>query len=309
MNLSKFMESYVNHPVVFVGAGFSRRYLVGTYSWSELLKKIVYEMKGSHDFYFDAAGRNANSLGEIDLPKVASEIETEFNRLLEADRNGKFKRINDKYYEYAASGNYSASRMKIFISELVDLHQINDGDKYATEMELFAKASRNIGSVITTNYDRFIETLIGFNPIIGNDILLSTPYGSVYKIHGCVSHPESIVISDSDYERFKEEVINNLDKDFTYNVFNCSIMKIDKAVFIKRTNLLIIEGSYSLHPYFGKYYDLSVFLDIDTEKQIERIRNRDGETMLKNFIDKWIKYETLYHDFYKIKSLVDIYVK
>lgn len=55
-------------------------------------------MKGSHDFYFDAAGRNANSLGEIDLPKVASEIETEFNRLLEADRNGKFKRINDKYY-------------------------------------------------------------------------------------------------------------------------------------------------------------------------------------------------------------------
>ncbi|MCP6744893.1 SIR2 family protein, partial [Klebsiella pneumoniae] len=82
----------------------------------------------------------------------------------------------------------------------------NDGDKYATEMELFAKASRNIGSVITTNYDRFIETLIGFNPIIGNDILLSNPYGSVYKIHGCVSHPESIVISDSDYERFK---INN----------------------------------------------------------------------------------------------------
>lgn len=163
-------------------------------------------MKGSHDFYFDSAGRNANSLGEIDLPKVASEIETEFNRLLEADRNGKFKRINDKYYEYAASGNYSASRMKIFISELVDLHQINDDDKYATEMELFAKASRNIGSVITTNYDRFIETLIGFNPIIGNDILLSNPYGSVYKIHGCVSHPESIVISDSDYERFK---INN----------------------------------------------------------------------------------------------------
>lgn len=43
MNISEFMESYVNHPVVFVGAGFSRRYLVGTYSWSELLKKIVYE--------------------------------------------------------------------------------------------------------------------------------------------------------------------------------------------------------------------------------------------------------------------------
>lgn len=206
MKLNEFMGSYVNHPVVFVGAGFSRRFLVGTFSWVDLLKKIVFEMKGSYDFYFDSAGRNANSLGEVDLPKVASEIEQEFNRLLEADRNGKFKSINDKYYGFASAGNYSASRIKIFISELVDIHNTNEGEKYIDEMELFAKASRNIGSVITTNYDRFIETLIGFNPIIGNDILLSNPYGSVYKIHGCVSHPESIIITDADYDKFR---VNN----------------------------------------------------------------------------------------------------
>ncbi|WP_171842340.1 SIR2 family protein, partial [Klebsiella variicola] len=90
-----------------------------------------------------------------------------------------------------------------FISDLVDIHDTNKDEKYDKEMELFAKASRNIGSVITTNYDRFIETLIGFNPIIGNDILLSNPYGSVYKIHGCVTQPESVVITDADYERFK----------------------------------------------------------------------------------------------------------
>ena len=112
-----------------------------------------------------------------------------------------------------------------------------------------------------------------------------------------------------DYERFKEEVVNNLDNDFTYNVFNCSIMKVDKEVFVKKTNLLIIEGSYSLHPYFGKYYDLSIFLDIDKNDQINRIRNRDGEFMLKKFVDKWIKYETNYHEFYHIKSIADIYIK
>ena len=109
-----------------------------------------------------------------------------------------------------------------------------------------------------------------------------------------------------DYERFKEEVVNNLDNDFTYNVFNCSIMKVDKEVFVKKTNLLIIEGSYSLHPYFGKYYDLSIFLDIDKDEQINRIRKRDGEFMLKKFVDKWIKYETNYHEFYHIKSIADI---
>mgnify|MGYP003308840518 FL=1 len=112
-----------------------------------------------------------------------------------------------------------------------------------------------------------------------------------------------------DYERFKEEVINNLDNDFTYNAFNCSIMKVDKEVFVKKTNLLIIEGSYSLHPYFGKYYDLSIFLDIDKDEQIDRIRNRDGEKLLKMFIEKWIKYETNYHDYYNIKTTADIYVK
>jgi uridine kinase len=112
-----------------------------------------------------------------------------------------------------------------------------------------------------------------------------------------------------DYERFKEEVVNNLDNDFTYNAFNCSIMKVDKEVFVKKTNLLIIEGSYSLHPYFGKYYDLSIFLDIDKDEQIDRIRNRDGEKLLKMFIEKWIKYETNYHDYYHIKTTADIYVK
>ena len=112
-----------------------------------------------------------------------------------------------------------------------------------------------------------------------------------------------------DYERFKEEVVNNLDSDFTYNAFNCSIMKVDKEVFVKKTNLLIIEGSYSLHPYFGKYYDLSIFLDIDKDEQIDRIRNRDGEKLLKMFIEKWIKYETNYHDYYNIKTTADIYVK
>lgn len=112
-----------------------------------------------------------------------------------------------------------------------------------------------------------------------------------------------------DYERFKEEVVNNLDNDFTYNAFNCSIMKVDKEVFVKKTKLLIIEGSYSLHPYFGKYYDLSIFLDIDKDEQIERIRNRDGEKLLKMFIEKWIKYETNYHDYYNIKTTADIYVK
>ncbi|WP_425437518.1 SIR2 family NAD-dependent protein deacylase [Neisseria iguanae] len=38
---------------------------------------------------------------------------------------------------------------------------------------------------------------------MGNDILLSNPYGSVYKIHGCVSRPEKIILTEDDYNNFK----------------------------------------------------------------------------------------------------------
>jgi uridine kinase len=111
------------------------------------------------------------------------------------------------------------------------------------------------------------------------------------------------------YERFKEEVINNLGNIFSYNVYNCSKCSIDSKKTINNRKLIIVEGSYSLHPYFGKYYDLSIFLDIDKDEQIDRIRNRDGEKLLKMFIEKWIKYETNYHDYYNVKTTADIYVK
>jgi uridine kinase len=110
-----------------------------------------------------------------------------------------------------------------------------------------------------------------------------------------------------DYERFKEEVIDKLGSSFSYHVFDCSVMALNGVSYINNNRLTIIEGSYSLHPYFGKYYDLSIFLDIDYEEQIRRIKKRNGEEMLKMFTSKWIKYETLYHDEFNIKNIVDIY--
>ncbi len=112
-----------------------------------------------------------------------------------------------------------------------------------------------------------------------------------------------------DYERFKESVINKLGSSFSYDVFDCSIMKINGKVTINKSKLIIIEGSYSMHPYFGKYYELSIFLDVDTEEQINRIRKRNGEKLLEMFVNKWIKYEECYHDYYNVKSLADIYLK
>ncbi|MBQ7921624.1 MAG: hypothetical protein IJ325_03485 [Clostridia bacterium] len=97
-------------------------------------------------------------------------------------------------------------------------------------------------------------------------------------------------------ERFLEEVIPNLQRgSFAYRVFQCSTFTYaDKPRVVEDNKLIICEGSYALHPDFGKYYDIAVFSDIDPEEQLRRIRERDGEFMLKRFRNEWIPMEEKY---------------
>jgi len=202
MNVAEFFSKYRNHPILFVGAGFSMRYLSVSYSWPALLEKVSVDLTGSNELYKDLVRESSSKDGDIDLPKVASSLERIFDATLKGDRNGPFKKINDEYY---ASEDVSSnlSRFKIYISKLVDVSDLNDG--VGDEISELNKASKNIASIITTNYDKFIEGVVGYNPVVGNDILMSNPYGSVYKIHGCVSRPESIIITNEDYNYFDEK--------------------------------------------------------------------------------------------------------
>ena len=112
-----------------------------------------------------------------------------------------------------------------------------------------------------------------------------------------------------DYERFNDDVVGNLGHDFTYYKYDCSIDKFNKIEVVKNGRLIIVEGTYSLLPYFDKYYDLSIFLDIDNDIQIQRIIDRNGPNKLKDYVNKWIVYENKYFNFYNIKHKVDIYIK
>lgn len=134
--------------------------------------------------------------------KVASYLEQDFNNHLEKNRNGKFKHINDMFYEHMRQG-VNISRFKLYIAEL--LKDVTFKKAVSSEVSELRKVRKNIGSIITTNYDCMIENIFSFNPLIGNDILLSNPYGSVYKIHGCVSAPDKIIITEKDYCAFNEK--------------------------------------------------------------------------------------------------------
>lgn len=201
MNIESFIKNYKNHPILFLGTGMSLRYLNQSYTWDGLLQKISFDLYGNNEKYLDIKSKCFDN-GNYDFAKIASCIEEDFNHFLEKDRNGRFKEINDLFYEKMQVG-INLSRFKIYLSKILSSLEINPEKQ--EEINELKKTRKNIGSIITTNYDMFIEKTFEFSPLIGNDILLSNPYGSVYKIHGCVSDPEKIIINENDYFQFEKK--------------------------------------------------------------------------------------------------------
>ena len=69
--------------------------------------------------------------------------------------------------------------------------------------------------------------------------------------------------------------------------------------------VLFVEGAYSCHPVFGDYMDRRVFLDIDGKTQEERIRKRNGEDRLQDFLQLWIPLEEAYFQTFSVWEKAD----
>ncbi|MBE5883056.1 MAG: uridine kinase [Lachnospiraceae bacterium] len=113
------------------------------------------------------------------------------------------------------------------------------------------------------------------------------------------------------YERFLEEVIPFLkqNRPFSYRRFECSIMDLGEVCQVPTSRFTIVEGAYSCHPKLGDYMSLRVFADVEQEMQLERIRSRNGEQKLQQFIEKWIPMEEAYFAAYQIQEKSDIILK
>lgn len=114
-----------------------------------------------------------------------------------------------------------------------------------------------------------------------------------------------------DYERFQTEVIDSLirGESVAYRRFDCKRMELLDEIRIPVKRINLIEGSYCMHPHFGDIYDLRVFTDIGSEQQIENIRQRNGETQLGAFRERWIPKEEAYFSKFQIRERSDIVVE
>ena len=110
-----------------------------------------------------------------------------------------------------------------------------------------------------------------------------------------------------DYERFREEVLLPLSagNPFSYRPFSCREQALTEPVSVKPSRLTVVEGTYSLHPYFHDPYDLKVFLTIDPELQRQRIYLRP-QWKQERFFREWIPMEQKYFDAFSVRQHCDL---
>ena len=180
-------------PFLFLGSGFTRHYL-NTPDWESLLSHFA--KKHINAYY--------TSLNTKDLSVVASEIakecNTEFWNLPDGDS---YK----KSFQDKAKNASSVLKDKIS-SYLIEFSTKEPEQKYTEELKLLSNLC--IDGIITTNWDDFCERQFQkFQKFIGQkELLLSesiVSIGEIYKIHGCMRDPESLVLTQTDYDDFNRK--------------------------------------------------------------------------------------------------------
>lgn len=192
-NLTEILKARSAGAFLFIGSGFSRRYL-GLEDWAGLLSRFCVTGK---PFEYYRATANGN------FPEAARLLAVEFNEYWWGAEVYKDSVAANKEKIQDAT---SALRIEIcnYLASLDPAVAIKDG--YAEEIELLS--GLNVDGIITTNWDLFLESLFpDYKTYIGqNELLFSNPQEicEIYKIHGCATEPNSLVLTSGDYSEFND---------------------------------------------------------------------------------------------------------
>ena len=201
--IKDIITSLNKQPVLFIGSGFSKRYL-GLENWEELLKKFISDISDD-EFKYEMY---ANKISEEDYygkqAAIAKLLEKDYNEAV--FENSKFDDFKIRNKDFIKKG---ISPFKIAIAEYFE--NINyDNTKENEEIKLLKEIQqRNISGIITTNYDKFLEKIFqNFKIFAGQEELIFSNLegiAEIYKIHGTSSSPQTIIITSDDYKKFEEK--------------------------------------------------------------------------------------------------------
>lgn len=187
-------------------------------------------------------------------------------------------------------------------------------DKYAAFIRIFAEVDRLLqrGKVILaveggsasgkTTLSQALRNVYDCNIFHADDFFLRPEQRTPERF--------SEVGGNIDRERFYDEIVCSLVKNeaVTYRPFDCSVQSLGEEITVAPKRLTVVEGVYSTHPYFGRYYDISVFLDIAPDVQKKRIEVRNSPVLARRFFEEWIPLENTYFEKTSIKERSDLII-
>lgn len=193
-SLKDIFDRHPAAPFLFIGSGFSRRYL-GLEDWAGLLERFCKPIE-SFDYYRAKANN--------DLPQAASLMAEDYYEWW-------WKSAETKESREIFSGKVQtrADPLKIEICNYLITHSLLDVQTsgFADEIANFADIS--VDGIITTNWDTLIEEAFpDYTVYVGQyELLFSNPQSiaEIYKIHGTATDPNSLILTTDDYVNFEKK--------------------------------------------------------------------------------------------------------
>lgn len=204
MDINELVRNFSTTPFLFIGSGFSRRYY-NLPDWVGLLRTFIARIdsdKFAYNRYESQARLCAKSESEV-LPYIAELVQQDFNSRWYADST--FRTLTEEYLKFVEDGQ---SPFKVEVSQFINQNSHTVPGKQA-ELDLFKSISvKSLAGVITTNYDCLLEKETdGYKSYVGQEELIFSPsqgWAEIYKIHGSITNPKSIILTESDYKYFKD---------------------------------------------------------------------------------------------------------
>lgn len=184
-------EEFDVQPVLFIGAGLSRRY-IGAPDWDGALTYALSVMGDSAPAYSYFVQKY-----DDDKVRIGTEIGERLFEWAWSDGKGRF-----------SDEAFASTDKFIFLKELVaeQLKGVTPDTALAFDpahtAELEALRDIRPHAIITTNYDEVLETIFdGYEAIVGRGVLRYdlNSFGEIFHIHGTLRQPTSMVITELDY--------------------------------------------------------------------------------------------------------------
>ncbi len=191
--LHECLESMECQPILFIGSGVSRRYF-GSLSWDELLEKLIEVNPLTKELAYYKQ-RFSNNI------EIGSELSTLYSEWAWGEGRAEFE--NSFFNKDYNSDIFMKSKISEIISSYTPNVENEIDPAFSHELSLLKEIRPH--AIITTNFDGFLELIFpDYHPIIGEKILRAqyTSIGELFKIHGTVEDPSSLIIHEDDYNEF-----------------------------------------------------------------------------------------------------------